>query len=244
MMSSGSTPWSSLNALEGSQTHVTIPRVNDDGGDGNALFEGSSYSHSTSHSDVRRQALQERIRMPVNQLPPDCGRYAAINISKIEKDEHDRSHTRKPSFRRNRAANLWALWKWELLSLLVSATSFIAIVVTLRVYQDRTLSSWTIPISINAIVAILSAAFKGSLGLPISEGTIPPIIPEPACRYLLTGNGTGISQLKWLWFSESPRKLTDIDLYDKASRGPWGSFLFISSQFVPSQRSCVPGFSS
>ncbi|KAK7931155.1 hypothetical protein PG985_001867 [Apiospora marii] len=32
----------------------------------------------------------------------------------------------------------------------------------------------------------------------------------------------GMSQLKWVWFSSKPRPLADFQLYDEASRGPWG----------------------
>ena len=36
--------------------------------------------------------------------------------------------------------------------------------------------------------------------------------------------GAGISQSKWLWFrQEEPRSLQDLQLFDDASRGPWGA---------------------
>jgi hypothetical protein len=38
--------------------------------------------------------------------------------------------------------------------------------------------------------------------------------------------GEGISQLKFLWFRKN-RTLADLENFDNASRGPWGSFLFI-----------------
>ncbi|KAF4551315.1 Hypothetical protein D9617_14g077730 [Elsinoe fawcettii] len=38
----------------------------------------------------------------------------------------------------------------------------------------------------------------------------------------------GISQLKWSWFLQ-PRSLADLGTYDSASRGPWGSLLFLFS---------------
>ncbi|EKG16900.1 hypothetical protein MPH_05881 [Macrophomina phaseolina MS6] len=36
----------------------------------------------------------------------------------------------------------------------------------------------------------------------------------------------GISQLKWYWFNE-PQPLIDLDRFDTASRGPWGSLLLL-----------------
>ncbi|KAK5084703.1 hypothetical protein LTR05_005781 [Lithohypha guttulata] len=53
----------------------------------------------------------------------------------------------------------------------------------------------------------MTAILKASLTLPIAEG---------------------ISELKWQWF-EKPRTLSDISTFDSASRGPWGSFLFLFS---------------
>jgi hypothetical protein len=38
--------------------------------------------------------------------------------------------------------------------------------------------------------------------------------------------GEGISQLKFLWFRRI-RTLADLDDFDEASRGPWGSFWFM-----------------
>lgn len=40
---------------------------------------------------------------------------------------------------------------------------------------------------------------------------------------------SGISQFKWLWFTR-PRELADIERFDRASRGAWGSFLLLASR--------------
>ncbi|KAJ6788743.1 hypothetical protein PWT90_07970 [Aphanocladium album] len=102
------------------------------------------------------------------------------------------------------------LWKWEILSIFISVLSLLAMIVVLHVYESHLLEDWKAPISINAVISILSAIFKGSLGPPISEG---------------------ISQLKWLFFTRQPQSLADLDLFDKASRGAWGSILLIFEQF-------------
>ena len=75
-----------------------------------------------------------------------------------------------------RKSGVLSLWKWESLSILASIMSFISIVVILRVYQDQLLADWKIPIPINAVVAILSSLFKGSLALPVTEGAEQLII--------------------------------------------------------------------
>ncbi|KAI0817888.1 hypothetical protein GGR55DRAFT_622433 [Xylaria sp. FL0064] len=44
-----------------------------------------------------------------------------------------------------------------------------------------------------------------------------------------------ISQLKWQWFSQQPRRLIDIEHFDAASRGPWGSLRFLCEENRPRQ---------
>ncbi|KAF2792355.1 hypothetical protein K505DRAFT_210984, partial [Melanomma pulvis-pyrius CBS 109.77] len=40
---------------------------------------------------------------------------------------------------------------------------------------------------------------------------------------LLVPVASCIGQLKWLWFKAKPRKTTDLERFDMASRGPEGS---------------------
>lgn len=108
------------------------------------------------------------------------------------------------------------IWKWELVSLLISYLSFMAIIAVLAAFQGKLLSSWGGLISINAIIAILATIFKAALVLPVTEG---------------------ISQLKWLWLFQEQRSLVDVDRYDQASRGAWGSVLLIARQFSEKKKS-------
>lgn len=71
---------------------------------------------------------------------------------------------------KNKLLGVLQLWKWELVSLLVSILLFVTCIVLLREFQDRPISYWKAPISINAAVAIISTIFKGSLIIPISNG--------------------------------------------------------------------------
>ena len=53
-------------------------------------------------------------------------------------------------------------------------------------------------------------------------------VAKAACLLAVT---TAISQLKWLWFrrekQEKGRLLTDLELFDSASRGPWGALVLM-----------------
>jgi hypothetical protein len=94
-------------------------------------------------------------------------------------------------------------WKRDALSF-----QFASIIAVLSMWQDQPLSKWPLPVSINVIISILSAIFKASLILPVSEG---------------------ISQLKWIWFASGRRPLSDLDVFDRASRGSWGSFRLLTA---------------
>ncbi|KAF2403482.1 hypothetical protein EJ06DRAFT_471465 [Trichodelitschia bisporula] len=99
-------------------------------------------------------------------------------------------------------------WLWELLSWVIGALSFCGIALILGYFDNRTLSSkGLLGITINAYISVLSAIGKFALAVPVEEA---------------------LGQLKWLWFSAGqPRKLIDFERFDGASRGPWGSFMFL-----------------
>jgi hypothetical protein len=68
------------------------------------------------------------------------------------------------------SASLWVLWWGEILCALLSILLLLAIVILLKLHQDQPTSRWTIRISLNAVIAILSAGLRASLLLPITEG--------------------------------------------------------------------------
>lgn len=82
-------------------------------------------------------------------------------------EQHITTHNKKVPLREE--IIVFQLWKWELGSLLLSFAAFIAIITVLRINENKDISHWKALLSINAIVAILSAIFKLSLALPISN---------------------------------------------------------------------------
>lgn len=42
----------------------------------------------------------------------------------------------------------------------------------------------------------------------------------------------GIAQLKWVSFANNEQSFANLDTYDQASRGAWGSFVLIKRQFT------------
>lgn len=93
-------------------------------------------------------------------------------------------------------------WTPEIFSEALSLAFLLALVILLFELDGRPLSTWTIAVSPNAVIAVLSIASKASL------------------IYAL---GQSISQLKWLHLSQKPDSLEDLQHYDDASRGPLGA---------------------
>lgn len=93
-------------------------------------------------------------------------------------------------------------WTLEIISIVCSALSFVAMIGVLASYSGRPLDEWSAPVKINTAIALFSTLSKSSLLLAVS-----------AC----------IGQLKWQYFTRQPRKLADLQSFDEASRGPWGA---------------------
>ena len=76
------------------------------------------------------------------------------------------------------------------------------IVALIAFMNDKPLSEWTLPIQPNSLLAVLTTIAKTSMMVPIAS-----------C----------IGQLKWRHFTLRPRSLRHLQIFDDASRGPWGS---------------------
>ena len=76
------------------------------------------------------------------------------------------------------------VWAWEILSCVLATTCLIAIVATLAVHQDHPLPQWPNYISINSLIAIMTAIMKASLMVPIAEGTFSIYFCD-ACLWFL-----------------------------------------------------------
>ena len=99
-------------------------------------------------------------------------------------------------------------WLFEILSWVIGASCMGAIALLLGRYDNHSLPSrWPGGISLNTSVSVLSALAKFFLSVPVEEA---------------------IGQLKWIWVGKGEsRKLIDLERFDDASRGPWGSFTLI-----------------
>jgi Protein of unknown function (DUF3176) len=99
-------------------------------------------------------------------------------------------------------------WALEYLSCLISLAAFMSMIVVLHQYDQKKLPSWPLGITINTLIAFLTAVSQSTFVFPVVQG---------------------LSQMKWTWFMAKDRPLEDFERYDNASRGSWGSVLLLFS---------------
>lgn len=75
-------------------------------------------------------------------------------------------------------------------------------------FENRTLPEWPLSINLNTLIALLATIMRASMLVAVAEV---------------------IGQLKWAWFTTG-RPLTHLQVFDRASRGVWGSLqlLFVA----------------
>jgi hypothetical protein len=106
-------------------------------------------------------------------------------------------------WRYSTSKNFLKRWLLEIISWLLSAACMAGIIVVLVVYKDKSIPNWPLGLTLNAYISVLSKIATAALLLPVSEA---------------------LGQLKWSWFNkDKSTKLWDFEIFDNASRGPWGS---------------------
>ncbi|KAM5350815.1 hypothetical protein ACJ41O_007320 [Fusarium nematophilum] len=97
----------------------------------------------------------------------------------------------------------YAAWSLELLLLFLACGLFTAICLILDKYNGQELPNWDdMGITLNTLVATLATIFRAMIAFIIFEI---------------------LAQLKWNWVSDRFRPMQDIQRFDDASRGVYGS---------------------
>ncbi|KKP03086.1 hypothetical protein THAR02_04802 [Trichoderma harzianum] len=153
-------------------------------------------SHDFDHISHQQSSSASLIREHEKQ--------AEVHSSRLSEPESEWEKVRAtPDKKSIKAHSLSTFSRWwpELLSGIFAIGVFLGLILGLRPYQGKELSSWPLMITINTFVAICTLLIKISLALIVSNG---------------------IGQLKWVWYKK-PRPLWDLQQYDSASRGVVGS---------------------
>lgn len=117
------------------------------------------------------------------------------------------SHQQAAEYHRGTATkkNVFKLWWKELLSIVFSLLCLAANVAVLASLHQKPYESWRIArvdVTPNTIISIIATVTKASLLLPVAEILV---------------------QLKWLYFQARMQRVSDLQVFDDASRGPLGS---------------------
>lgn len=111
---------------------------------------------------------------------------------------------KRPHTSRLRRLHWW--WFWELGGITLSVSCMIAILILLPYLDDLSLNDWHFLMAPNTMISTCITVAKTSMLLSVAEG---------------------ISQSKWQYFKKSGTPLRELDIFDGASRGPWGALMFL-----------------
>ena len=99
------------------------------------------------------------------------------------------------------------IWMTEMICCVIGVTGLCVLVALFSAYNGQPLPNWPHSITLNTVIAILVILIKASILLITAQG---------------------ISHLKWSWMStDTARPINDMERFDLASRGPWGSVYFL-----------------
>jgi hypothetical protein len=108
------------------------------------------------------------------------------------------------------SGNIMKRWLLEVISWVFSAICMAAVIAVLIYLKDDPLKKWHLAestgLTLNAYISVLSKMAGAALILPVSEA---------------------LGQLKWSWFQQNSKQMWDFEIFDNASRGPWGSVLLL-----------------
>jgi hypothetical protein len=167
-------------------------------------------SIGTAHSRSGVQ-LAEAIRLPPLSIPitelrqirgPNGSRNPGLKEIEVFVHEVSRDSPRSP-IRYGQSKHLSeGSWLMEISSFVIGLSALVAMVGVLAHFDGRRMLNWPTGITLNALIAVLAAIANAGIAFPLQQG---------------------LSQLKWITFQREPRPLTDMEHFDDASRGVFGS---------------------
>ena len=99
-------------------------------------------------------------------------------------------------------------WVFEMMAVAIGLGAVAAIIGVVSKYNGRALPDWPHSITLNALIALLATFANAAMSVCLSSG---------------------ISQAKWIRFKEASTPLSDMEAFDDASRGSWGSIKLLAT---------------
>ncbi|KAI3321596.1 hypothetical protein HD806DRAFT_158267 [Xylariaceae sp. AK1471] len=101
-----------------------------------------------------------------------------------------------------RLANTSGSWIPEIIAIVISLGTLGSILGVLAKFNGHALPEWPYYITLNALIALLAAVTTAAMNMSLQNS---------------------MSQLKWIRFTESRVRLSNMEAFDEASRGTWGA---------------------
>jgi hypothetical protein len=185
------------------------PRVRLDGLTVNTKPENQTPETSNFEADIKSDhGLGIRDGPP--KPPSICIQPPPFENEKGERAPNIAQRIEQTLWNYNSSGNIVERWLLEIVSWLISAICMGSIIAVLIVLRDQPASKWPfigIGFTLNAFVSVLSRIAGAALLLPVAEA---------------------LGQLKWSWFIKGDsKKMWDFEMFDNASRGPWGALLLL-----------------
>ena len=172
--------------------------------------------HLGTHDLAARDGLQISLSPTNRRSPSTYSNRGAMSSTLtpvdnviIDLENADRDAEASRGFQKPERVSryVWSNWGLQLLSWSTSAICMGLIIAMLLYLNKKPLTRWKLGLNPNTYLSIISRVAASAIIYPVSE-----------C----------IGQLKWSWFFRKPKKLIDFELFDRATRGPVGSFMFIT----------------
>ena len=168
-------------------------------------FGSQAPSPYTSHiagdySYAPHQIDAPEMRSPFSSIAkPGSKEISAVSVHSLtSSSEQSRKPTRtKPALR-----NSLLSWAFEIAAIAVTLGALLAIIFVLYRENGKSVSSWTLAVTLNTVIAALSTLARSTLAFALS-----------AC----------MGQLKWNWLHVRADQIQAWERFDGASRGPWGA---------------------
>ncbi|KAK3945409.1 hypothetical protein QBC46DRAFT_433768 [Diplogelasinospora grovesii] len=148
----------------------------------------------------KRQKREEKMPATSVALPvPDQGLDAYVHAGpgSVVVDPEQQQSTRSGGLVSMCQFFVMISWLPELLWSLLSILCLAGVVLSLRLYDGRSLADWPLAVSLNTLVAFLATLCRALLAIPVTEG---------------------LAQLKWNWFARGrKRSVADFDFFESAA---------------------------
>lgn len=175
--------------------------------------------HSDDVSSISDHRDDEQIRSnKIEKHPPETSEKGftsaawPVPLSKSINGAHNDSQPthqfQSRSMQIKNFAHDW--WIFELGALAISYMAMLALVIALKVCENKPIPRWPGHITLNAFISVTSTIMKAAIAVPVTAS---------------------ISQMKWIWFKERSA-VRGMQVFDEASRGPLGALKLLFSKYV------------